>query len=124
MSKIAGMGRGHEDNRYGGKPPMTHSGGHSLHPIHHKRARGGGIGDDEKAPKEEVYEGAGSRTEEEAKRRKRGGKAPMHVAGAASKHHRLDRRGRKSGGSVGADTSPLTHAANLSAPEKSGKEDE
>jgi hypothetical protein len=124
MSKIAGMGGGHEDNRYGGKPPMTMGKGHELHPIHHKRARGGGIGDDEKAPKEEVYEGAGSRTEAEAKKRARGGKAPMHVAGAASKHLRLDRRGRKSGGSVGADTSPLTSASRLSAPEKGGKDDE
>lgn len=123
MSKIAGMGAGHEDNRYDGRPQMAGGRGHKLHPIHHKRARGGGVGDDEKMPKEEVYSGAGSRTEEEAKRRARGGKAPMHVAGAASKHHRLDRRGRKSGGSVGADTSPLTTASRLSAPEKGGADD-
>lgn len=111
MSKIAGMGTGHDDNRYGGKPPMVGNSGTAGHPIKHKRAHGGSIPDDEK---EEMAE---------LKKRARGGKAPMHVAGAASKHHRLDRRGRKSGGSVGADTSPLTSASRLSAPEKSGSDD-
>lgn len=52
--------------------------------------------------------------------RKRGGKVhhgsmPMHVEG---KHpaHRMDRPGRKRGGGVGADTSPMTAAAKLTAP--------
>ncbi|HEX3587790.1 MAG TPA: hypothetical protein VH024_17455 [Candidatus Angelobacter sp.] len=108
------MQMGHEDNRYGGKPEEHPNKGH---PMHHKRARGGAIGDDEKKTKEEVYAGAGSDTLKEAERRKRGGKAPMHVAGHASKHHRLDRRGRKRGGAVGADSSPFTGASKLSAAE-------
>src|SRR5262245_1233413 len=111
MSRARHMGRGHEDTRYDGRPPMTHSGGHSLHPIHHKRASGGGIGDDEKMPKEEVYSGGDSGTMREAKKRKRGG--GMHVSGAAAKHGRLDRRGRKSGGAVGADSRPMTEASKL-----------
>lgn len=53
--------------------------------------------------------------------RKNGGKVhhgsmPMHVDGKAPKHHRLDRPGRKSGGGIGADRSPMTAAARLTAP--------
>ena len=122
----AKAGMSHDKEHYGGKPPMHP---HHGHPIHHKRARGGGVGDDDKAPKEEVYEGAGSDTLKEAERKRRGGsvkgKAPMHVEGHASRHHRLDRRGRKSGGSVGADSHPMTEAAHLSAPERGmGKDDD
>ena len=58
-----------------------------------------------------VYAGGGSNVIKEAKKRKRGGA----VAGTATPA-RLDRPGRKSGGRVGADTSPLTHAAHTSAP--------
>lgn len=129
-------GRGHENHRYGGKPPMTHGAGHEHHPIHHKRARGGGVeeegegheDDRDERGKEEVYEGKGSRTEAEAERRKRGGKranggkAPtkmpaLAVGGAASRHVRMDRRGRKRGNSVGADSHPLTEASRLTEAE-------
>jgi len=50
--------------------------------------------------------------------RKRGGrtKTPMMVEGEAPKHHKMDRAGRRMGGAVGADKSPLTSAAKLSAP--------
>ncbi len=148
MAKHDPMGRGHENHRYGGKPPMTHAGGHSLHPIHHKRARGGGVGDEgegheddrEDKPPSEVYAGKGSRTEEEANRRKRGGKradggkapapaakpivaktAPkmpaLAVGGTPSRHIRMDRRGRARGGSVGADSHPLTEASKMTEAE-------
>ena len=54
-------------------------------------------------------------------KRKHGGKvhhgnAPMHVSGKAPAHHRMDRPGRKRGGGVGADTSPMTAANKLTAP--------
>lgn len=50
---------------------------------------------------------------DEAKERKSGGKAMKTVAmeGAMTKHRRLDRPGRKRGGGVGADKTPLTTAA-------------
>jgi hypothetical protein len=51
---------------------------------------------------------------------KRGGKVhhgsmPMMIEGKGAKH-RLDRPGRKGGGAVGADTSPMTAASRLTAP--------
>jgi len=76
---------------------------------------------------EEVYAGKGSNVEKEAhgEERKKGGKVKMltkkkggvaegkkhvgKVEGEAAKH-RMDRPGRKRGGGVGADTSPLTTA--------------
>jgi hypothetical protein len=50
--------------------------------------------------------------------RKRGGRtrAPMMVEGDKPKHHKMDRAGRRMGGAVGADKSPLTSAARLSPP--------
>lgn len=103
---------------------MRH-GPHQLseaHMKHHKRAAGGGIGDDDKKVKEESYAGTGSETEKEAERKKRGGrihhgKVPMHVDGHKAAHHRLDRPGRKRGGAVGADSKPMTSAHNLTPPE-------
>lgn len=44
--------------------------------------------------------------------RKHGGKAEMRGEGHKPKNHRLDRPGRKKGGSVGADQHPLSSAAN------------
>lgn len=44
------------------------------------------------------------------------GSMPMHVDGKAPKHHRMDRPGRKRGGGIGSDTSPMTAAARLTAP--------
>jgi hypothetical protein len=115
----AHAGLSHDKTHYGGKP-MEHP--HHGHPIHHKRARGGGIGATEDK-KEEIYSGGDSGTEREAAKerkhggRKHGGKVPMHVAGHAAKHHRLDRPGRKRGGSVGADSHPMTEASKLTAAE-------
>lgn len=60
-----------------------------------------------------VYAGGGSNVIKEAKQRKRGGKVVGMEGKMASM--RLDRPGRKRGGRVGADTSPLTHAASVSA---------
>ena len=88
-----------------------------------KRAKGGGIGvvADETNPRPEVYSGEGSKTIKRAEERKRGGKVekkrPMHVEGHGPKTHRLDRPGRKRGGAVGADRSPLTAAARLNPAE-------
>jgi hypothetical protein len=69
---------------------------------HRKKARGG-----------EVYEGAGSNVEKEADEKAAGGAVKLkrggHVRGHERKH-RLDRPGRKRGGSVGADAHPLTTA--------------
>lgn len=52
---------------------------------------------------------------DEAKERKNGGKAMKHVMmdGAMTKHRRLDRPGRKRGGSVGATHHPLSSAAHV-----------
>jgi hypothetical protein len=52
---------------------------------------------------------------DEAKERKDGGKAKKTVMmdGAMTKHRRLDRPGRKRGGGVGADKTPLTTAAKV-----------
>lgn len=85
-----------------------------------KRAKGGGIGDVGKV-KTESYTAGDPDTEKEAEKRKRGGgvhkgKMPTMVHGSAPKHHG-NRPGRKSGGSVGADSHPMTSAAKLSPPE-------
>lgn len=85
------------------------------------RAKGGGV-EDEKA---EVYAGKDSKTEEEAEgkrsaggavTRKRGGAIHM-ISGSPGRNHG-NRPGRKRGGSVGADSSPLTSASKLTGPEK------
>lgn len=51
----------------------------------------------------------------EAEERKKGGKVMGAMSGALSRH-RLDRPGRKMGGRVGADKSPLSSAASTSSP--------
>lgn len=58
------------------------------------------------------YNAQGSEVEKEAEEKKRGGKVGAHVEGHMKKH-RLDRPGRKRGGSVGADMHPLTNAAKV-----------
>jgi hypothetical protein len=52
---------------------------------------------------------------DEAKERKDGGKAKKHLdmEGMKTKFRRLDRPGRKRGGGVGADSTPLTTAARV-----------
>ena len=102
---------------------------HHGHPALHKRAKGGGIGiiNPDKPPHELDYP-ADSNVVKEAERKAHGGrthkhKMPhmMHVDGKKARH-RMDRPGRKRGGSVGADSHPLTEAAHLSSPagEKGG----
>lgn len=50
----------------------------------------------------------------EAKERKNGGALKnLDMEGMKTKHRRLDRPGRKRGGGVGADTTPLTTAARV-----------
>lgn len=80
---------------------------------------GGGVVDKDDAPRE-VYAGAGSNVVKEADERKKGGpvkaKKSVNMHGAKAKM-RLDRPGRKSGGRVGADKSPLSSAARTSDPD-------
>ena len=71
---------------------------------HHKGVGGKIDGADVAAGNEEVFK------EAEGKRRKRGGTVVAHRMAGGPVKHRLDRPGRKRGGRVGADTSPLTSA--------------
>ena len=64
----------------------------------------------DKSPSE-VYAGKGSDVVKEAKKRADGGK----VDGEAGPR-RMDRPGRKRGGRIGADTSPLSSAARIKEP--------
>jgi len=82
-----------------------------------KRAGGGVVPKDE-SPKK-VYAGADSNVVKEADERKDGGRVKKKetgkVEGKMSKM-RLDRPGRKAGGRVGADRSPLSEAAKTTGP--------
>lgn len=84
------------------------------------RASGGVVSKDP-SPKD-VYAGRDSNVVKEADERKRGGRVKKKakevgkVEGKMSKM-RLDRPGRKSGGRVGADRSPLSEAAKTSNPD-------
>ena len=83
-----------------------------------KKRASGGVVDKDESPKE-VYAGAGSNVVKEADERKDGGRVKRKeggkVDGKKSKM-RLDRPGRKMGGRVGADRSPLSEAAKLTGP--------
>lgn len=88
---------------------------------HAKRAAGGKV----------VYAGAGSNVLKEAEERKRGGKV-MHAEGEAAKE-RSDRPkrarggavpGRKRGGGVGANLTPLSTAANIKEVTKGEKKED
>ena len=86
---------------------MTH-GPDQLSEKHKNLARGGVVNDNDEDDKP-------------AKKRARGGavhrgKVPMMVEGKQPAHHRLDRPGRKRGGAVGADSTPMTTAHNLTSP--------
>lgn len=70
--------------------------------------KSGGVVMKDESPKE-VYAGKGSKVAAEADKRRDGGK----VEGKKAKHQ-MDRPGRKTGGRIGADTSPLTGAARVS----------
>jgi len=78
-----------------------------------KHRAAGGVVDKDPNPRE-VYAGSGSNVVKEAEERKRGGRVKKkdvgEIGGKMSKM-RLDRPGRKMGGRVGADRSPLSSAA-------------
>lgn len=84
---------------------------------HHKKHREDG-GKVEPSVHEEAYAGGGSNVEKEAEEKKHGGKVRHHrkhgghVDGDHG-HRRMDRPGRKRGGSVGADMHPLSSAAKV-----------
>jgi hypothetical protein len=100
------------------------------------RARGGGTNENKesewdsesKGSKKEMSYSGDNNVEKEAKERKKGGKVEKkdcykhggkvkeehRVEGKMAKMH-MGRPGRKSGGRVGSDKSPLTSAANASA---------
>lgn len=102
---------------------------HEKHDMMHKRAKGGGVGEvgkDESMKGMESYTAGDPDTEKEADRRARGGgikmkkgKMPHMVHGSAPRHHG-NRPGRKGGGSVGADSHPMTQAAHLTPAEGMG----
>lgn len=68
-----------------------------------------------KVPKSQSLSGGDTYVEKAAGYKKGGkvGGGMLPVQGVAAAHKRLDRPGRKRGGGVGADSSPLTSAANL-----------
>ena len=83
----------------------------------HKKATGGVVEKNE-SPRD-TYAGAESNVRKEADERKSGGRVKRKeggkVEGKMSKM-RLDRPGRKAGGRVGADKSPLSSAATMTNP--------
>lgn len=85
-----------------------------------KHRASGGVVDKDPSPKD-VYAGRESNVAKEADERKRGGRVKKakemgKVEGKKAKM-RLDRPGRKRGGRVGADRSPLSEAAKVSNPD-------
>lgn len=99
----------------------------------HKRAEGGRLSSEPK-----WNAGGEQNAAKEAEEKKRGGKVKRkhggHVDGKKP-HHRMDRKrggkvsthhveGRKSGGRVGSDKSPLSSAHNMSSPESLPKTQE
>src|ERR1700734_3335720 len=90
------------------------------HRLEHHRARGGRTEDSEwskesEGSKKEPNEEGETPEKKEAKERKHGGKVKEEhrVEGKMAKMH-MGRPGRKSGGRVGSDKSPLSSAAHVS----------
>jgi hypothetical protein len=118
------------EKRAAGGAATLARGGEAAHKRHEheKLARGGpakdegGIGEDGSMKGMESYTAGDPDVEKEAERRARGGpvmkkgKMPTMVHGSAPRHH-SNRPGRKSGGSVGADSHPMTEASKLKMPE-------
>ena len=77
---------------------------------HAKRAAGGAV--ERAAGGAVAYSGGDSNVMKEAHERKRGGKVGMAVDGEAAKP-KHGRPGRKRGGAVGADKTPLSSAAKI-----------
>ena len=92
--------------------------GHKGH--HHKKAKGGAAMEEgweakDKAPSD-VYAGKGSNVVREAEERKHGGKVKRKHGGKVhgeEAKERLDRPGRKTGGRVGSERSPLSGASRV-----------
>ncbi len=80
-----------------------------------RRARGGRTADEEhgETAAEEAAEDASEEKASEAPKKRARGGALKHaeMEGEKTKHRRLDRPGRKRGGGVGADMTPLSTAA-------------
>lgn len=87
--------------------------------YHHKKANGGGVEEGVKAKDgspSEVYAGKGSNVVREAEERKHGGKVKRKHGGKVhgeEAKERLDRPGRKTGGRVGSERSPLSGASRV-----------
>ena len=77
--------------------------GKKHHSGHHKKAEGGRIGM-KVSGNPDVFK--------EAEEKKKGGRVGKHVGKIHGGHpaHRMDRPGRKTGGAVGANRSPLSTA--------------
>lgn len=86
----------------------------------HKKRAEGGVVDKDPSPSE-VYAGKGSNVVKEAEERKDGGRVKKDMGKVEGKMHkmRLDRPGRKLGGRVGSDTSPLSSANKTEGPRDS-----
>lgn len=82
------------------------------------RAAGGMVEKDRDETPKETYAGAGSNVIKEAEERKKGGRVKKEMGKVEGKmaKMRLDRPGRKMGGRVGADKSPLSSAAGGESP--------
>ena len=87
--------------------------------YHHKKANGGGVEEGVKAKDgspSEAYAGKGSNVVREAEERKHGGKVKRKHGGKVhgeEAKERLDRPGRKTGGRVGSERSPLSGASRV-----------
>lgn len=85
-------------------------------------------GGDVEESKMENYNGSENNVEKEAEEKNKGGKVKKRAAGGSmmegsKARHRLDRRGRKRGGSVGSDMHPLSSAAGESGGREENKDD-
>jgi hypothetical protein len=117
-------------SHHDGKHHVAHHGDHDE--VHHHHYEKGGEVKEDSIKGMESYTAKPNEEEEEAegkmrakggkvrrargghvKERKEGGMAMKHVEmeGHKTKHRRLDRPGRKRGGGVGADMTPLSSAA-------------
>ena len=88
---------------------------------HHKKAGGATTGEHEDPPVKEVDNSKESESYKLLQEKKRGGRAKhkaggkvMHAEGGKAKHH-MGKPGRKRGGGVGADKTPLSSAAHVTA---------
>lgn len=105
-----------EEKKHGGK---VHGEGHKPKHGAHRRARGGKVHHEEHEHEKRRHGGHVGHHEEEHEKRASGGGVhghePHHAVKGHSMHHRhgMHVPGRKRGGGVGADKTPLTTAANV-----------